>query len=275
VLPYFVKNIDGKEIEPVGVFCHEFGHLLGLPDQYGTAHRTGVGDFCVMAIGHRGGGASGSDRPFGFCAWCRAQLGWTRPAPVDPFAVQDLLLAPASSGSGEAFLVPGAGEGEAFLLENRRREGWDSDLPGEGLLVWRVGGPLRHGDTPDAPWVDLVEAHGIPAPDASLLQPDEVPFPAPRRDALTEETHPGRAGNLRLSRIRRLPDGTVAFRLGDPAPAGAVDVCAPRQRLDEEGFALLSDPITGETVRLFLGPPQSAPARDPAEVEPEEPVAGD
>ena len=127
VLPYFVKNLPcGDEPDPVGVHCHEFGHLLGLPDQYGTAHRTGVGDFCLMAIGHRGGGTSGADRPFGLCAWCRAALCWARPAAVDPGVLQDLALAPASAGPGEVFLVPGTEEGEAFLLENRRREGWDA-----------------------------------------------------------------------------------------------------------------------------------------------------
>ena len=120
-----------------------------------------------------------------------------------------------------------------------------------------------------------MEAHGIPAPDASLLRPDEVPFPAPRRDALNEETHPGRAGPLRLSRIRRLPEGVVAFRIGDPAPAGAPPSAAAPVAVDGAGFARLLDPVTGERVRVFMGPPEDAPARDPAEVEAEEPIAGD
>jgi M6 family metalloprotease-like protein len=155
LLPYYVKNLPGGAPDSIGVHCHEFGHLLGLPDQYGVAHRTGAGDFCLMAIGHRGGGKSGPDRPFGLCAWCRAALRWAHPVPVDPYAVQDLALAPLdAAGPGEMFLVPGLSGGEAFLLENRRRAGWDADLPGEGLLVWRVGGPA------DDPVIVLVEAHG-------------------------------------------------------------------------------------------------------------------
>ena len=276
VLPYFVKNLPAGEIDPVGVHCHEFAHLLGLPDQYGLAHSTGVGDFCLMALGHRGGGASGPDRPFGLCAWCRCVLGWERPVSVDPFLPQDLALAPTADGRDEVFLVPGAAEGESFLLEHRARRGWDADLPGEGLFVWRTGGPEPPGGPGDGPWLDLVEAHGIPALDASLVRPAEVPFPAPGRDALDEGTHPGRAGVLRLARVRRLENGTIAFRLGDaatgePPPPPAVPVVA----LDAEGYAVLRDPITGETVRVFLGPPEAAPARDPAEVEREEPVSGD
>lgn len=275
VLPYYVKNLPGGEPDAIGVHCHEFGHLLGLPDQYGTAHRTGVGDFCLMAIGHRGGGESGPDRPFGMCAWCRATLGWTRPAAVDPHVVQDLALAPASTGPGEAFLVPGGDEDEAFLLEDRRREGWDADLPGEGLLVWRAGGPPPPGCPFEPPWLDLVEAHGIAAPDAALLRPDEVPFPARRRDALTEETHPGRAGVLRLSRIRRGAGGIVTFRIGDPAAASAPPPDPATAPTDGEGFALLMDPVTGERVRVFMGRPEDAPARTASEVEPAEPVTGD
>lgn len=275
VLPYFVKNMGEGEPDPVGVLCHEFGHLLGLPDQYGVAHRTGVGDFCLMATGHRGGGASGPDRPFGLCAWCRAVLGWTRPAAVDPDDLQDLLLAPSTAGPGETFLVPGEAEGEAFLLENRRRAGWDADLPGEGLLVWRVGAPVVPGESEDVPWLDLVEAHGIEAPDASLLRPDEVPFPGPRGGILSEETHPRRAGRLRLSRIRRLTGGAIAFRIGEPGPFSAPPPGTAHAAVDAEGFARLPDPITGEIVRVFMGAPQDAPAREPAEVEAAEPVAGD
>jgi M6 family metalloprotease-like protein len=275
VLPYFVKNLPAGEPDPIGVHCHELGHLLGLPDQYGTAHRTGVGDFCLMAIGHRGGGESGPDRPFGMCAWCRASLGWARPAALDPTVTQELALDGSSSAPGEMFVVPVGGDDECFLLENRRRAGWDADLPGEGLLVWRAGGPAPPGDPTDGPWLDLVEAHGIPAPDASLLRPDEAPFPARLRDALTEETHPGRAGPLRLSRIRRLPGGIVAFRIADPAPAEAPAVDAAPAPTDREGFALLADPVTGEKVRVFMGRPEDAPARPAAEVEPSEPVTGD
>jgi immune inhibitor A len=271
LLPYYVKNLPEGEIDPLGVHAHEFGHLLGLPDQYGVAHRTGAGDWCLMAIGHRGGPTSGPDRPFGLCAWCRVRLGWLRPAAVDPFLEQDLALAPSAGPRGEAFLVPGGGEGEAFLLEFRRRAGWDAELPGEGLLVWRVGGPPPPGGPgDDGGGPDLVEAHAIAAPDAALLRPDAVPFPAGRRDSLAEETHPGRAGMLRLSRIRRAGPDLLAFRIGEAGPFAAPPAEAVAAEVDAEGYALLEDPVTGERVRVWMGRPEAAPAREPAEVEAEE-----
>ncbi len=265
VLPYFVKNVaEDGEPEPIGVPCHEFGHLLGLPDQYGVAHRTGVGDFCLMALGHRGGGDTGSDRPFGLCAWCRAVLGWLRPVPLDPGRVQHLVLAPSTAGPREAFLVPGSVASECFLLEVRRREGWDGDLPGEGLLVWRAGAPPAPGAPPDLPWLDLVEAHGMAAPDASLLRPDEVPFPGRRGAVLSAETHGAAAGRLRLSAVRTLPGGHVAFRFAEPGPFSAPPPRDEPLEVDAHGYATLRDPVTGEDVPVFVGPPPAADEPAPA-----------
>ena len=65
----------------IGVFCHEFGHSIGLPDAYDTSTATtGVGQWSLM-----GGGSWGSigrtGVPFGadptpFMAWERLALGW-------------------------------------------------------------------------------------------------------------------------------------------------------------------------------------------------------
>lgn len=272
VLPYFVKHLDsGDEPEPIGVLCHEFGHLLGLPDQYGQAHRTGVGDFCLMALGHRGGGESGADRPFGLCAWCRTVLRWCRPVAVDAGVQQDLVLAPWNEGPGEALLVAGAAPGESFLLENRPRAGWDAELPGGGLLVWRAGAPLGPGDPPERPWLDLVEAHGMDAPDASLLRPDEVPFPGKRGGVLSEETHPGSAGVLRLSWIRRETDHRIAFRLGERGPFTAPPPHEAFTEVDAAGYATLRDPITGRDCPVRVRVPDDI---DPHDLRPERPPEG-
>jgi immune inhibitor A len=48
VYAYCTEPEDGR----VGVFCHEFGHMLGLPDLYDTTnHSHGVGAWCVMGAG--------------------------------------------------------------------------------------------------------------------------------------------------------------------------------------------------------------------------------
>jgi M6 family metalloprotease-like protein len=51
---YYVMEEGKKHFAAIGTHCHEFGHVLGLPDKYGLGRRTGLGCFCVMAVGHRG-----------------------------------------------------------------------------------------------------------------------------------------------------------------------------------------------------------------------------
>ena len=100
-LPYYVHS----SADAIGVHCYEFGHLLGLSDEYGVGHRTGSGDFCLMAIGHRGGGRTGARSPFSLCGWCRMRLGWLRPTVVDPRVPQRLRLAPSSRGKDQLVAV--------------------------------------------------------------------------------------------------------------------------------------------------------------------------
>jgi M6 family metalloprotease-like protein len=61
----------------VGVFCHEFGHVLGLPDLYDTSYETdGVGEWSLMAGGSWNGSTGNGDVPAPLLAWERKQLGW-------------------------------------------------------------------------------------------------------------------------------------------------------------------------------------------------------
>lgn len=197
-LSYFICPEGGDRMTGIGTICHEFGHMLGLPDLYSTTGEGGAGVWCTMAIGH---GEDG--RPVQLSAWCRERLGWVTPVPLDPRAKQKLIIAP-----GEVAKVLARPDGsEYFLLECRRKQGYDRDLPDEGLVIWRVvdGKP------------SLVEAHGRerdPKPGAG------VPFPSAANHSFTPLTTPSshavKPGGwpVYLSQIRRLPDGRASFEIG-------------------------------------------------------------
>jgi immune inhibitor A len=89
--------IGDYTIEPenggVGVFSHEFGHDLGLPDEYDTSGNAGgaensTGFWTLMSSGS--GGNNGvadegiGDRPFHMNAWDKFQLGWLNYDAVGP-----------------------------------------------------------------------------------------------------------------------------------------------------------------------------------------------
>jgi M6 family metalloprotease-like protein len=72
IQPEFIRNPGDSTI---GVFCHEFAHILGLPDLYDTEYETnGVGIFSLMAAG-TWAGQNGS-HPTPLLAWEKNRLGW-------------------------------------------------------------------------------------------------------------------------------------------------------------------------------------------------------
>ncbi len=129
-------------ISTVGVFAHEYGHALGLPDLYDTDGTSeGVGKWCLMAGGSWNSttGDSGS-RPAHLDPWAKWRLGWITPTAVQCTSTRSLPQA-ATSSSGFLRLLNGSapsGTGEYFLAENREFVGFDAGLPGAGLLIWHV-----------------------------------------------------------------------------------------------------------------------------------------
>jgi M6 family metalloprotease-like protein len=120
------------EIEKIGVICHEFGHVIGLPDLYGKAGvRETFGPWCTMAGGYRG------NYPRSFCAWSKVRLGWCSPTTIDGSSPQKLALRPIQTNPNDAFVLPlDPDGGEFLLLENRQVIGLDQGME-PGLFIWR------------------------------------------------------------------------------------------------------------------------------------------
>jgi immune inhibitor A len=124
-----------SEFSPVGVYCHEFGHMLGLPDLYDVTYRSvGDGLWDLMASGGWGGYGT---VPTHLSAWSKAYLGWVTPLTVNNY-VEGLAVAQMEGGEGKVIKVPTTVSSEYFLLENREQVGYDRYLPGSGLLIWHI-----------------------------------------------------------------------------------------------------------------------------------------
>jgi M6 family metalloprotease-like protein len=75
-----VLDCDGASLNEIGVFCHEFGHALGLPDLYDTSGGSyGIGHWGIMGSGNWNTPSS----PAHPCAWTRMEMGWVTPTDVD------------------------------------------------------------------------------------------------------------------------------------------------------------------------------------------------
>ncbi len=154
VFAYSTEPEDGR----VGVFSHEFGHLLGLPDLYDRTFRShGIGDCCLMAGGSWGGEGN---LPARMSCWCLSKLGWINPKVVR--GKETLHLDTLEEKKTECYRLwtKGATGPEYFLLENRQAKGLDAALPGSGLAVWHIDERQSSNDNPLAYLVALLQADG-------------------------------------------------------------------------------------------------------------------
>lgn len=122
----------------IGTICHEFGHVLGLPDLYDTDYANSggesnhPGEWDVMA----GGSSHNYGRtPVGYSLWERVELGFAD-SPTELSHGNMTLEAVSVSNTG--FMMPTPNENEYFLFENRQPFKWDAALPGHGLVITRV-----------------------------------------------------------------------------------------------------------------------------------------
>lgn len=152
---YFTAPEDGK----LGVFAHEFGHFLGLPDLYDTSYLSrGVGDWCLMGGGSWNGGGL---KPSRLSAWCLSWLGWIKPQ-VLKGSTNLALDTLAKDAKACCYLwTDGTSSPEYFLIENRQKTGRDSALPGSGLLLWHVDERQATNANALAYRVGLVQADGL------------------------------------------------------------------------------------------------------------------
>ncbi|MCI0379563.1 MAG: M6 family metalloprotease domain-containing protein [Gemmataceae bacterium] len=206
--PYFICPEGGERMGNISVICHEFGHMLGLPDLYARPENPGsegVGVWCAMS------NQVGNGRPQHFSAWSKEQLGWIKPIVIDPTVKQKIILAPIEDSAKECIKVLVRPDGsEYLLLENRRKKGFDTELPGEGLLIWRV---VQNR-------LILEESHGVDGPSGPRVFVGSVPYPSAANNAFTPHTTPSSRSQLggglpvHITNIRKLPDGRITFHIG-------------------------------------------------------------
>lgn len=206
----------------IGTFVHEFSHVLGLPDLYATSANQGINDsftpgsWSVMDYGPYN---NNSHTPPYYSSFELAALGWLEPTVIDDATSVRL----ESISKGEAYKIVNPGRAtEYFLFENRQREGWDTYIPGHGMIVWHIDydPTVWYGNvvnnTPGHQYVDLIEADNKPT--AATRDGDSFPGTAQVR-SFTDYTTPsmtfwsGRGAGLPITEITER-DGVISFKVG-------------------------------------------------------------
>ena len=156
----------------IGTFCHEFSHVLGLPDLYvtNTASHSTMNEWDIMDYGPYN---NEGNTPPAYSAYERFFLGWLQPRLItEP---ENITLEEINS-SNTALMITECDSANLigndpnpttfYLLENRQQEGWDEHLPGHGLMLTKIQYNYNRwaqntvNNSSSKMGVDLVEANG-------------------------------------------------------------------------------------------------------------------
>ena len=129
---------NGTVMDGIGTFCHEFSHCLGLPDFYATNNtgHYGMGNWSLMDNACYNGGSVDGDTPIGYSAYEKNFMGWLDY--ITPVNNTHYTLPVSNMGSelDQAIQITShLNQNEYYILENRRKQGWDQYIPDEGVLI--------------------------------------------------------------------------------------------------------------------------------------------
>ena len=146
---YAMSNeLSGSSLAGIGIICHEYGHVIGLPDHYDTDYSTNYNDeltpneWDVMD----GGSYNGDIHcPPNYNAWEKAFCGWYTPQNLGNEG-QNLTIKSIGTNGWSAYQINASGTQQAvttnnstnYYIENRQQQGWDTFIPYHGLLIWKV-----------------------------------------------------------------------------------------------------------------------------------------
>jgi M6 family metalloprotease-like protein len=240
------RRNNNSRMVGIGVFCHEFGHGLGLPDLYDTddsdGDSEGIGWWGLMGSGNWAGD---EDLPTNFGAWEKIKLGWQSATDITG-QVDGFQLSPASQVNNEVYRLNTADPLEYFLLENRQNVGIDISVPGHGMIIWHIDDNLSTNSDETHKWVDVEEAEGFSDLDNNNNRGDsDDPFPGTDGNtAFDDTTNPnskrynGDNTGTYINNIREEGD-IVLFNMGCD-PAQAICRAFAHLYLDQTGQATLN-----------------------------------
>ena len=219
-------------IDGIGTICHEFSHVLGLPDFYDTDYEQSGGEsnhpngWSVMA----GGSYENTGRtPVGYSLYERYSVGFCdEPEVIDAegeYTLDALYL------EGKGFRINSPVNNEFFLFENRQKTAfkWDAYLPGSGMLVHRVEKPNSGvwsantiNNNPNHNYYEVIRANGEHKSNyGSYYDTAYDVFPSKGKTALHNNTSPanlktwsGKSTKWGLNNIKQT-NGVITFDIAN------------------------------------------------------------
>ncbi len=269
---YKISTSVVAETDPTGVYCHEAGHLLGLPDLYDLTGQIDpsnnfLGYWEIMALGEWNPNTGNplqpkpGTYPSQHSIWSKIQLGIvpsSRVVTVDAgqsanITVQNL---ETTTTGTQGIKIPIAANQDGsltyYLVEMRAKLGvydqylpFPSDYPGAGLLVYKVNESIAPGHGS----VRLVDAH--PGGDLS-----DAPFGPCNSPCISNNTFWDQAEFVKVIVTTTSPTAYSVLVDRTSAPRLLLQVNAPSAgvTVSVDGTNLTSDPTNQVRVPVRYGP---------------------
>jgi len=170
----YYSTAGNPVVAGIGILVHEYCHGLGIPDLYSTTtsllHKT-LAKWSVLDYGPYN---NDMHTPPCLTAYERWYMGWLTPKKLT--GTENVTLLPLSEGNEACYFTE---DGRSisnildpdtsvfYILENRQQTGWDLDVPGNGLLLYKIhysaskwSSNRVNNDSTDM-GVDILEADGL------------------------------------------------------------------------------------------------------------------
>jgi M6 family metalloprotease-like protein len=228
------EDVNGSSVKTsFGTICHEYSHCFGFPDFYRGSKKY-VSDWDLMD--------SGNYNDKGFCPACysaheRWLMGWLTPTELE--YDRTVTNMPALVDEGVAYLIRNEGYAdEYYIVENRQQTGWDSNLPGSGIIIFHIDyDPSIWTSIYDTPNSSKIQRYTIfKADDGWTVSDRGWAYPYLGNDSLTNLSTPAATLNKENTDGTKLMNkslydmtvegGLASFRFVD-GPVTGVDVVKP------------------------------------------------
>ena len=200
---------NSTTIDGIGTFAHEFSHCLGLPDFYDTGNddHYGLGDWDLMCMGcYNDDGYT----PIGYSAYEKVFMGWVEyitPQPGNYYTLPVWNQKNAATDKAVC-ITSDVNQNEYFVIENRKRQGWDRYMPGDGIMITHVTYDENRwwGNTPNNQDIQLMTLMNC---DNSWSYYDEVGdlWPQGSNNAFTDNSTPA-------AKLNMLANGSITGSAG-------------------------------------------------------------
>lgn len=186
----------------ISTFCHEFGHVLGLPDFYDIDYAkdgegSGLYNYSLMCVGCYNN--DGKTPPY-LNMIEKNLLGWMD---IPEYISANGSYSLKSIDQNESVIFPTTTKNEFYLIETRRDVRWDHYLPGFGMILYHVDMSDNNvgGMTAAQRWssweINNIASHQcfdlVPAfyPEKNMTDQRQIPFPGPSNNtSFTGESSP-------------------------------------------------------------------------------------